>query len=155
MPGRAALFLSHKRIAVAGVSREPKGHGANLIYRRLRERGYVVFAVNPKTDAVEGDRCYPDLRAIPGGVDGVIIATPPSAATSVVNECIGLGIGRVWMHQGPVPGSVSAEAVQLCEEKGIDVIAGGCPLMYGATSDLGHRCIGWYLGLSGSLPRGM
>ncbi len=153
MSGRAEEFLAQKRIAVAGVSREPKGHGANLVYRRMKERGYTVYPVNPRTDSVEGDRCYPDLRAIPGGIDGVVIATPPSASTSVVQECIDLGIRHVWMHQGPGPGSVSAEAVQLCEEKGIDVIAGGCPLMFGATSDLGHRCIGWFLGLSGSLPR--
>ena len=144
-----------KRIAVAGVSRESKGHGANLVYRRMKERGYTVFAVNPRTDSVEGDRCYPDLRAIPGGVDGVVIATPPSATTSVVQDCIDLSIRHVWIHQGPVPGSVTAEAVQLCQEKGIDVIDGGCPLMFGATSDLGHRCIGWFLGLSGSLPRGI
>lgn len=155
MEGRAALFLSEKRIAVAGVSRTAKDHGANLVYRRLKERGYTAFAVNPKTDSVEGDRCYPDLRAIPGGVNAVVIATPPSAAASVVHECLALGIRRVWMHQGPAPGSVSADAVLLCEEKGIDVIAGGCPLMFGPTSDLGHRCLAWYLRLSGALPRGI
>ena len=43
----AAAFLAHKRIAVTGVSRNPKGHGGNIVYQRLRERGYEVFAVNP------------------------------------------------------------------------------------------------------------
>jgi hypothetical protein len=53
----AAAFLANKRIAVTGVSRTPKTHGSNNVYRRLRERGYQVFAVNPNTGQVEGDRC--------------------------------------------------------------------------------------------------
>ncbi len=67
----AAEFLANKRIAVTGVSRNPKGgHGSNIVYQRLRQRGYQVFAVNPNADTVEGDRCYHDLGSIPGGVDG-------------------------------------------------------------------------------------
>ena len=65
----AAAFLANKRVAVTGVSRTPKTHGSNNVYRRLRERGYQVFAVNPNTNEVEGDRCYQDLASIPGGVD--------------------------------------------------------------------------------------
>ena len=60
-------FLADKRIAVIGVSRDPKGHGSNLVYRRLRERGYEVFAINPNADEVEGDPCYHDLKTILGG----------------------------------------------------------------------------------------
>ena len=71
-------FLEQKRIAVAGVSRQPSGHGANPVFRRLRERGYEVFAVNPNADTVEGDPCFRDLRSIPGGVDAVVIATTPA-----------------------------------------------------------------------------
>ena len=69
----ASEFLANKRIAVTGVSRKPENHGSNVVYKRLRERGYEVFAVNPNTDEVEGDRSYHDLRAIPGGVDAVVI----------------------------------------------------------------------------------
>ena len=53
----ASEFLANRRIAVTGVSREPASHGANVVYKRLRERGYEVFAVNPNADAVEGDPC--------------------------------------------------------------------------------------------------
>ena len=62
-------FLAGKRIAVAGVSRS-SGQAANLVYRRLRDRGYTVFAVNPNAETVEGDRCYSDLRSIPDGSMG-------------------------------------------------------------------------------------
>ncbi len=146
-------FLAQRRIAVAGVSRTPQGHGGNIVYQRLRARGYEVFAVNPAADTVEGDPCYRDLRSIPGGVDAVVIATPASAAESVVRECRELGITRVWMHQAFGAGSVSKEAHELCRASGIASIAGGCPLMYGPTSDGGHRFMRVILGLFGRLPK--
>lgn len=146
-------FLAQQRIAVAGVSRTPAGHGANVVYRRLRDRGYRVFPVNPNADVVEGDPCYHDLRSIPGGVDAVVIATPPAAAESVARECQELGIRRVWQHRAFGAGSVSPEAHDFCRANGIASIAGGCPLMYGPTSDGGHRAMRWFLGLTGRLPR--
>src|SRR5262249_57590973 len=73
----ASEFLANKRIAVTGVSRSPQGHGSNVVYQRLRERGYDVFAVNPNAGRVEGDVCYPDLGSIPGGVAPVLIGTSP------------------------------------------------------------------------------
>ena len=147
-------FLAQQRIAVAGVSREKGGkHGGNVIYQRLKERGYQVFPVNPNTDTVEGDPCYRSLAAIPGGVTAGVIATTPAVAPSVVAECKELGITRVWMHRSFGAGSVSAEAHELCRKNGIASIAGGCPLMYGKTSDGGHRFMRSMLGLFGKLPK--
>ena len=135
----AAEFLAHRRVAVTGVSRTPKTHGSNNVYRRLRERGYDVFAVNPNADAVEGDRSYPDLKSIPGGVEAVVIGTRPEIAEHTMHECAELGIKHVWMHRGPGAGSVSATATDYGREHGITVIDGGCPLMFGPTADFGHK----------------
>jgi len=134
-----AAFLASKRVAVTGVSRTPKTHGSNNVYRRLRERGYQVFAVNPNTDQVEGDRCYQDLKSIPGGVEAVVIGTRPEIAEDTMRECAELGITRVWMHRGPGAGSVSDAATSYGRAHGITVIDGGCPLMFGPTADLGHK----------------
>ena len=62
----ASAFLDVKRVAVTGVSRTPKSHGSNVVYRRLRERGYTVFAINPNEREVEGDQAYRDLKSVPG-----------------------------------------------------------------------------------------
>ena len=51
----APAFLGNTRVAVTGVSRTPKDYGSNTVYKRLRQRGYEVFAVNPNADEVEGD----------------------------------------------------------------------------------------------------
>jgi predicted CoA-binding protein len=135
----ASEFLATKRVAVTGVSRTPKTHGSNNVYKRLRERGYEVFAVNPNARAVEGDRCYPNLESIPGGVDAVVIGTRPQIADDTMRECAELGIKHVWMHRGPGAGSVSNTATDYGRQHGITVIDGGCPLMFAPTSDFGHR----------------
>ena len=135
----ASEFLAHKRVAVTGVSRTPKTHGSNNVYRRLRERGYEVFAVNPNTSQIEGHRCYPDLASIPGGVDAVVIGTRPEIAGDTMRECAELGIKQVWMHRGPGAGSVSAAAAGYGRQHGITVIDGGCPCMFQPTDDFGHR----------------
>ena len=135
----ASEFLVHKRVAVTGVSRDPGSHGSNVVYKRLRERGYDVFAVNPNADEVEGDRAYPDLRAIPGGVEAVVIGTRPERADETMRECAELGIKHVWMHRGPGGGSVSDAATAYGRLHGITVIDGGCPCMFNPTADLGHK----------------
>lgn len=147
----AAAFLANKRIAVTGVSRHPASHGSNVVYRRLRERGYDVYAVNPNTTEVEGDPSYANLTAVPGGIEAVVIATRPERAVETMRECITLGIRHVWMHRGPGAGSVSAAATELGRQNGITVIDGGCPLMFGPTADLGHRVIRFVY--AGSVPK--
>ena len=147
-------FLDQKRIAVAGVSRNPgAGEAANVVYRRLRERGYSVFAVNPNADTVEGDRCYHDLKSIDGGVDGVVVATTPAVAERVVTDCAELGIERVWLHGSFGTGSRSDRAASYGREHGVRVINGGCPCMFGKTADFPHRCMRRILGLTGGLPK--
>ena len=148
-------FLAQRRIAVAGVSRNNNHHPAgNLIYRRLKRTGHDVFPVNPHMQTFEGDRCYPDVRSIPGGVDGVVIVTRPEIAERIVHECGDAGVRRVWMHQsmGKNGSSVSPAAVEYCRQHDISVIAGGCPMMYGDGVDLGHTCMRWILRLTGGLP---
>lgn len=149
----ASEFLTNRRVAVTGVSRHPKNHGSNVVYQRLRARGYEVFAVNPNAAEVEGDACYRDLRSIPGGVDAVVIATRPETAEETMRECAELGIRQVWMHRGPGPGSVSETAAAYGRDRGITVIAGGCPCMFDPAADFGHKAMRAVLTLTGKVPR--
>ena len=149
----ACEFLANKRVAVTGVSRDPKGHGSNVVYKRLRERGYDVFAVNPNADEVEGDACFRDLRSIPGGVDAAVIATRPELAEETMRECADLGIKHVWMHRGPGAGSVSESAARYGREHDIEVIDGGCPCMFGPTADFGHKAMRVLFTATGNVPK--
>jgi len=147
-------FLAQKRVAVAGVSRDNGHHPVgNAIYRRLKSTGHEVFAVNPTISTFEGEPCYASVEAIPGGVDGVVIATRPEVTSQVVRDCAAAGVRRVWMHQSVGKGSsVSPDAVEYCSAHGMTVIAGACPMMFGPDADWFHRCFKWCLGVAGKLP---
>jgi predicted CoA-binding protein len=149
----ANAFLEHRRIAVTGVSRTPKDHGSNVVYKRLRDRGYEVVPVNPNADEVEGDPCYHDLKSIPGGVEAVVIGTRPELAEDTLRECIELGITNVWMHRGPGGGSVSDSATEYGRNHGVTVIDGGCPLMFGPTADVGHKIMRLMFTMNGNVPK--
>lgn len=143
-------FLACDAIAVAGVSRDGN-LPANLIYRRLRDTGHRVVALNPSASEVEGDPCWPSLGAAPGPVDALVIAAPPAAAPALVRDCLAHGVRRVWMHRSFGTGSVSEEAVGLCREAGMEVIVGGCPMMYCGKVDVVHRCMRWVLEVRGRI----
>jgi predicted CoA-binding protein len=149
----ATDFLSCRRIAVTGVSRQPKDHGGNIVFNRLKERGYDVFPVNPSTDTVEGVTAYPDLQSIPGGVEAVVIATAPEHALDTVRQAANLGMTKVWMHRSMGAGSVSDEATTFGRAHHMVVIDGGCPLMFGPTADGGHKVMCAMLKLTGKVPR--
>lgn len=138
-------LLAQRRIAVAGVSRQGN-QPANAIFRKLQGAGYEVFPVNPAATEVEEMPCYPDLAAIPGGVDAVVVVTPPHASPTLVEEAAGLGIRWVWLHRGLGPGSSSQEAVELGRLRGVEVIDGGCPMMEVSPVDAFHRCLRWLRG---------
>ena len=137
-------FLAQKRIAVVGVS-DKRETGCNLGYRKFKQAGYTVYAVNPHLTSFEGDPCYPDLKSIPDKPDAVFMLTNPKVSEQLVQQCVELGITRVWMHcmMGTKPGlaagmtSVSPEAVRVCREHGITVIPGTCPNQY-LKPDFGH-----------------
>jgi len=149
----AAEFLAHKRIAVTGVSRNPQGHGSNAVYQRLRDRGYQVYAINPKADEIEGDKCYPDLASVPDGVEAVVIGTRPETAEATMRECADLGIRYVWMHRSFGAGSVSDAATEYGRTHGITVIDGGCPLMFEPTADAGHKMMRFVFTRTGKVPK--
>lgn len=149
----AAGLLANTRIAVTGVSRDGANHGSNTVYKRLRDLGYTVFAVNPNADEVEDDPAYDDLGSIPGGVEAVVIGTRPDHAEATMRDAVDNGIKWVWMHRAFGGGSVCDEATVYGRENGVTVIDGGCPLMFGPAADPAHRIMRFLLGLTGKVPR--
>jgi predicted CoA-binding protein len=138
-------FLAQKQIAIVGVS-DRRETGCNLCYRKFKQAGYDVFAVNPRLTTFEGAPCYPNLKALPTPPDAVFILANPRVTDQVIQECVELGVKHVWMHclMGTKPGlaanitSVSPEAVRLCQEHAITVIPGSCPNQF-FQPDFGHR----------------
>jgi len=126
---QANAFLSAGRIAVVGASNEPKNFGRTIV-QALTDHGIDAVAVHPREISVSGRPCYPDLASIPDAVDGVIVMVPKASALDVVRDCMEHGIARVWLFKGAGPGAVSDEAVRFCNDHGVGVVAGACPLMF-------------------------
>ncbi len=150
-------FLAQKTIAVVGVSNK-RETGCNANYDRFKKNGYRVYAVNPHIQEFRGERCYPDLKSLPEKPDGVFILASPRVTEQIVQECVDLGVKRVWMHcmMGVKPGinagmtSVSPAAVELCRQNGISVIPGSCPNQF-LKADFGHAMMRGLWRLVGNL----
>jgi len=118
-------FLNKRNaFAVVGASRDPKKYGYQ-VYRDLKEAGYQVYPVNPNSDRILGDKCYPDLVDLPTRPDVVDVVVPPKVTEEIVKVCKKLGITKVWMQ----PGSESETAIKFCNENGIDVVHGVCVMI--------------------------
>ncbi len=145
-------FLSQKRIAVAGVSRNPSDFTRHL-FADLRKAGYDVVPVNPVATDIDGMRCFGSVREIDPPVSAVLIMTPPDATDSIAMDCIHAGIRRIWMYRATGSGAVSRAAIELCEKSGIQVVEGHCPYMFLPNAPWFHRLHGGILKLIGSYPR--
>jgi predicted CoA-binding protein len=146
------FLANNRRLAVYGLSRSGKATG-NGIYNILKKNGYTVYPIHLLANEIDGDKCYARLQDIPTPVDGAIIVTRPDVTTQVVRDCHEAGVNNIWMHYNAFAGqsmsSVSDEAVAYCQAHGMNVIAGGCPLMF---FDVAHKCMRWMLRVMGKLP---
>jgi hypothetical protein len=142
-----------KRVAVTGVYRNLAGHSANIVDKRLRSRGYNVFAVSANAQTAEGDRAYPDLKSITGGVGAAGDRDQTGGRRCHHGPVRQTGDQRVWMHRSKGTGSVSRSATELGRMQAIKVIEGGCQLMVDPTGDFGHTCTRFVLSMSESVPK--
>ena len=118
-------FLSCKRIAVAGASRDKRKFGYT-IYTELKQRGYEVFAVNPQAAEIAGDPSYPDLGQLKGKVDAVVLVLSPDKCETIVRQAAEIGVKHLWFQQG----SGSPDLVALGKSLGMNVVSGKCILLY-------------------------
>lgn len=144
-------FLSHKRIAMVGLSRERKEF-SSMLFEEFRRRGYDVVPVNPGARELFGCRSFARVQDIQPPVEAVLLMTSPQVTEMVVKDCAEAGIQRVWMYRAGGPGAVSEAAIQFCREHGIEVIPGECPFMFWRNAGFGHRLHGFILKLIGRYP---
>ena len=145
-------FLAQKRIAIAGISHDPRSTSVAL-FKEFFGRGYDVVPVNPHLQEVQGRRCFARVQDIQPPVDAVLIMTAPEIAETIVRDCAEAGVRRVWMYRATGKGSVSENAVAFCNEHGIRVVPGQCPFMFLPGADAVHRFHGFVRKIMGNYPR--
>jgi len=144
-------FLAQHRIAMVGVSRDPKDF-SRMLFREMRQRGYDMIPVNPAAEELEGSRCFARVQDINPSADGALIMTSPRDTERVVRDCAEAGIRRVWMHRGGGQGAVSEAAVNFCRTKSMRLVEGYCPFMFLSQTGFVHRVHGFVLKLVGGYP---
>ncbi len=150
--GEVKDFLAHKRIALVGLSRDPRDF-SHMVMREFLARGYDVAPVNPAATEIEGRPCFARVQDIEPRVTATLVMTTPTVAEQVVRDCADAGISQVWLHRAGGEGAVSPAAVAFCREHHINVVSGECPLMFLPGTAWFHRCHGWVKKLFGSYPR--
>ena len=143
-------FLSQRSLAVVGVSRNAKKFG-NAVYRTLKQQGYKVFPIHREAESIEGDRCYPNIKALPEKVGGVVICIPPVQTEKILEDVLAADISHVWLQRG----AESYAALRFCEKNGITAIHGECILMFAEPVESIHRFHRWLVKLFGMYPTGV
>ncbi len=118
-------FITSKSIAVVGLSRNGKKFG-NSALTELSKRGYEVFGVHPEAEEIAGTKCYPNLTALRGKVDAVVICISPKGVAPVLREAAAIGLNNVWLQQG----AESPDSIALAKELKLNLVSGRCILMY-------------------------
>jgi predicted CoA-binding protein len=140
-------FLSHKTIAIVGVSRHG-GKFGNYAMRTLQAKGYTVVPVHPAASEIDGVTCVPRIAKLPGNVRAVLIVLPHAQTLAVVREAADAGIRDVWVQQG----AESPAVVALCKELGLHAVTGECILMFANATGF-HKLHRWIWRIAGRLPR--
>ncbi len=141
-------FLSPKKMAMAGVSRNPKKFG-HQVYQDLLKKEFEILPINPKTSDINGIQCYNDVNTLPNDIENLYIITPKSQTTEIVKQAIDKKIKRIWIQQT----SDNPEAVKLANDAGIELIYKKCILMFADPVSGPHKFHKFFVRLFGKLPK--
>jgi predicted CoA-binding protein len=144
-------FLAQQRIAMVGVSRNPKDF-SRLLFNDLSKRGYDMVPVNPATKTIDDRMCFSRVQDIHPAPEAVLVMTASSETAKVVQDCAVAGIKRMWMYRAGGQGAINQEAVAFCHENGIRLVEGHCPYMFLSKAGFVHRLHGFVLKVVGSYP---
>jgi predicted CoA-binding protein len=145
-------FLSHKRIAMVGISRNPQDFSAKL-FEEFCRHGYDMVPVNPAALEIHARPCFACLQDVQPPIHAALMMTAPAVTETVVHDCAEAGINIVWMYRAAGKGAVSDQAIRLCREHGIQVIPGECPFMFLPETAGFHRFHGFVRKITGRYPR--
>jgi uncharacterized protein len=120
-PQLRALLERTRTIAVVGMSDNPD-RPSHYVAQFMRERGYTIIPVNPCYREIDGLKCYPNLRQVPGPVDMVNVFRRPGDIPPIAEDAVAIGAGSLWIQLGLV--SEAAEAI--AEAAGLDVVMDQC-----------------------------
>jgi len=118
-----ALLKSVNTIAVVGYSPKP-GRPSHTIAQRMQQFGYRIIPVRPGISEGLGEKAYRDLAAVPDRIDLVNVFRASEFVPEVVDQCLRLGLKRIWMQEN----IWNEEAAQRARAAGMTVVMDRCIL---------------------------
>lgn len=117
-------FLASPAFGVVGASTNPEKFG-NKVLRCYLQNGRKVVPVNPGEPQIEGIPCVATISELPPDVLSISMITPPAVTAKLMPLAIEKGIRNIWIQ----PGAEHPDAVALCRQQGINIIADGSCLL--------------------------
>ncbi len=145
-------FLAARRIAVLGVSRNPKEYSRSL-FRALLEQGYDAIPVHPIAEELEGRKCFRNIRDISPPPDRALLLLPRDQTEQAVLDCAAAGVKDIWLHRHVAGGVSDVQAVLRAQEKGLNLITGYCLFMFLPHQPFVHKLHGGVSKLVGLYPK--
>ena len=115
------ILKTNHTIAVVGLSADwyrPSYFAAKY----MQEHGFKIIPVNPKYDEILGEKCYPNLKAIPEPVDIVDVFRKPDDCVPIAQDAVAIGAKVLWLQLGVV----NEEAARVAESGGLEVVMDRC-----------------------------
>lgn len=115
------ILKNNHTIAVVGLSADwyrPSYFAAKY----MQEHGFRIIPVNPKYDEILGEKCYPNLKAIPEAVDIVDVFRKPDDCVPIAEDAVAIGAKVLWLQLGVV----NEEAARVAETGGLEVVMDRC-----------------------------
>ncbi len=141
-------FLSSKKLAMAGVSRDPKKFGY-AAYKELRDKGFDVSPINPNVDLIDAATCFRSVSALPTGIDHLLVVTSKKDTLGVVQEAVQKGIKSIWIQQM----SDTPESIEYAKANGVDLVTRECILLWAEPVKSIHKFHRTVKRIFGLLPR--
>ena len=116
-----AILEKYKTVAIVGLSPKPE-RDSYKVAKYLKENHYRIVPVNPGQKEILGEKCYPNLKAIPFPIDVVDIFRKPEAISPVVDDGIEIGAKVVWMQLG----LAHNQAADKARKAGLEVVMNKC-----------------------------
>lgn len=145
-------FLSAKRIAVIGPSRNQKEY-SRMLFKELLKHGYDAIPVNPNITELEGRKCFQNINDISPVPERALILLSEDKTEQAVIDCADAGIKDIWLHRHVAGGVSDTRAIYRAEEKGLNLITGFCMFMFLPNSNWFHKFHGGIMKLIGIYPK--
>jgi predicted CoA-binding protein len=141
-------FLDCKNIAIVGMSHSSPKFG-NLAYKELKNKDYKVYPIHPKSQVIDGAKCFNTFDSIEENIEAVLVSVKPEQSEGVVKAAHQNGINNIWLQQG----AESESTIYYCKENGINIIHGQCILMHAKPVKGIHGVHRWFKKAFGKLPK--